>query len=357
MSSVQDLISRAAAARASHDYVDAAKLYRLAISQAPQDVTANHDLGATLRDMGLFEEAEAQLWRTMLIQPNAGTQYVLSQVLMAQGKYREALYHRHALHKLQGMPPRYGFAKPEWRGEDLRDKHIVVMPDQGLGDQLMTARFLRRLQALGAEVTLISQPPVARLLKRNLSVRVLAAEGAVSVPKSHYWTTNMDLIGHMAASPADVPTAPYLAAPSIRSGGTGFQVGSVTQGNPKHSNDAYRSLGEVDAVRLAKIIGAPVYLDQAALKAADMAETAEVVAGLDLIITVDTAVAHLAGAMGKPVWILVPAVNTDWRWGRAGTPNSVWYPSAQLFWSDAKGRWSSCLDKLEGMLAKKRQEA
>lgn len=354
MSSVQDLIAKAAAARAAQDHVDAAKLYRLIISQDPQDVTANHDLGATLRDMGLFEEAEKQLWRTMLIHPNAGTQHVLSQVLMAQGKYREALYHRHALHKLPGMPPRHNFAKPEWRGEDLRDKHIVVLPDQGLGDQLMTARFFPRLQALGAEVTLICQAPVARLLRHNLSIRVLAAEGSVSVPKSHYWTTNMDLIGHLAPSPVDIPTAPYLVAPQIRSSGAGFRVGLVTQGNPKHSNDAYRSLREADAAKLRKIVGDPVYLDQGSLKARDMAETAEVVAGLDLVITVDTSVAHLAGAMGKPVWILVPSVNTDWRWGQVGTRSSVWYPSAQLFWGDSKGRWSSCLEELEAALANRK---
>lgn len=355
MSSAQDLISRAAAARVTHDYADAAKLYRLALAQAPEDVTANHDFGATLRDLGLYEEAEAQLWRTMLIHPNAGTQHVLSQVLMARGKFREALYHRHALHKLPGMPPRHGFAKPEWRGEDLRGKHLVVLPDQGLGDQLMTARFFPRLQALGAEVTLICQPPVARLLKHNLSIRVLAAEGSVSVPRSHYWTTNMDLIGHLAATPADIPVGTYLAASKIRSLGDGFKVGLATQGNPKHPNDAYRSLGKADAARLTAIIGAPVPLDQAALKTVDMAETAEVVAGLDLVVTVDTSIAHLAGAMGKPVWILVPGVHTDWRWGAAGTPGSAWYPSARLFWSDAKGRWDPGLDALEAALATTRE--
>jgi ADP-heptose:LPS heptosyltransferase len=125
----------------------------------------------------------------------------------------------------------------------------------------------------------------------------------------------------------------------------------MTRGNPGHANDAHRSLPDDFGRELLALPGA-VDLDPSSTGARDFQDTAEIVAGLDLVISVDTSVAHLAGAMGKPVWILLPAVSVDWRWmsARADTP---WYPSARLFRATEAGGWRAVMDEVGAAMAKR----
>ncbi|MBL8556316.1 MAG: hypothetical protein JNL41_18725, partial [Phenylobacterium sp.] len=146
---------------------------------------------------------------------------------------------------------------------------------------------------------------------------------------------------------ATLPSAPYLRAATRPAGG---RIGVATRGNPGHSNDAHRSLPADVAAELLALPGA-MSLEPEATGAKDFAETAAIVAGLDLVIAVDTAVAHLAGALGRPAWILLPRIFTDWRWmeGRADSP---WYPTARLFRQASPGDWSAVLAEVRRTLTR-----
>ena len=122
----------------------------------------------------------------------------------------------------------------------------------------------------------------------------------------------------------------------------GARIGLMTRGSPGHLNDAHRSLPAEQAARLAALPGA-ASLHPDDTGAGDMTETADLIAGLDLVISVDTSVAHLAGAMGKPTWILLPTIGLDWRWGLAGR-RTAWYPQARLFRQPRINDWPGVVD-------------
>jgi hypothetical protein len=155
------------------------------------------------------------------------------------------------------------------------------------------------------------------------------------------------LAGRLGATPQRLPAAPYLRAarPWPRPLAPGFKVGLMTAGNPVYANDANRSLPEAAAAALFGLVARPVDLRPSQTGAADFADTAALMAELDLVISVDTAAAHLAGAMGKPCWVLLPAANPDWRWMR-GRRDSPWYPSVRLYRQPAPGDWGPVLDEV-----------
>ena len=265
--------------------------------------------------------------------------------LLSEGRYEEgfALWEgRHAAPRL--AKPK--LAWPEWRGEPLAGKRLVVWPEQGLGDQIMFARFAPLLQRQGVDVTVLCLPPLQRLLAGCLGVRVLAATGAVSFPDPDYWVMTCSLAGRMGVTVESIPAAPYLRALGPGPGlPEGFKVGLVTSGSPAHGNDAQRSLPPQEAARLRAMAAQVVPLDPANTGARDFADTAAIVEQLDLVVTVDTAAAHLAGAMGKPCWVLVPAVGTDWRWLQARS-DSPWYPSVRLYRQPRAGAWDEVADRV-----------
>jgi len=302
-----------------------------------------HDEGGLHKQHGRLREAEAALRAALALAPdNAKTRHALGIVLLSQGRYAEGwpLYDaRHQVPELGLLKP--GLPYPEWRGEPLAGKRLLIFPEQGFGDQIMFARFAPLLRDRGAKVTLICNLLLARLFE-GLGVEVIAASGAVEFADPDYWVMSGSVAGRAVAGPQEVPAEPYLfATPSAPGGG----VGVVTQGNPKHANDANRSLFGRDAERLLALPSARS-LALADTGAQDFADTAAIVAGLDLVVTVDTSVAHLAGAMGKPVWILIPSLMTDWRW-MEGRTDSPWYPTARLYRQARPGDWSEVLDRVE----------
>lgn len=126
------------------------------------------------------------------------------------------------------------------------------------------------------------------------------------------------------------------------------RIGVCWKGNKEHANDANRSLDPRSARRLRRL-GMSLLPEHTG--AWDFQDTADIIAGLDLVITVDTSVAHLAASLGKPTWILLPFVETDWRWMK-GRTDSPWYPSATLYRQPAPGDWASVLDRIEQNLAR-----
>jgi tetratricopeptide (TPR) repeat protein len=260
--------------------------------------------------------------------------------------------------------------QPQWRGEDIRGSRIILYREQGFGDTLQFVRYAPMVAALGAKVVLKVQPSLVRLLSSlHSAIKVVSTESDEEADEE--WQCPLLSLPlafgtDLATIPRDVP---YLRADPIaaeawshRFPARGLRVGLVCAGNPTHTRDRQRSvawqqlgslsrLQEVTFYSLQKgpvsqdLASSPLRIVDLSRHLEDFADTAAIVSNLDLVISVDTAVAHLAGAMGKPVWVLVPRVS-DWRWLRDRT-DSPWYPTMRLFRQTAIGRWDNVLEQIE----------
>jgi tetratricopeptide (TPR) repeat protein len=258
--------------------------------------------------------------------------------------------------------------QPQWRGEDIRGSRILIYREQGLGDTLQFVRYVPMVARLGAHVVLRVQPSLVRLLSSSLGpaiavVPVESDDGSDAEWQCPLLSLPLAFGTQLATIPQDVP---YLraepAAWAQRLTALGIRVGLVWAGNPKHTRDRQRSVALAQLAGLTRLPGVQFYslqkgpaaqdLSASALPIVDLAgqmedfaDTAAIVANLDLVICVDTAVAHLAGALGKPVWLLVPHVS-DWRWLKDRT-DSPWYPTMRLFRQQAIGQWEGVLEQIE----------
>lgn len=311
------------------------------------EAAALRDTGQRLLTAGEFARAEAALRRALRLQPDdAYIQNYLSVALLAQGRYAEAWPLQARRLEAPGLgSPRPPLDEPEWLGEPLAGKHLLIVGEQGLGDQIMYARFALMARALAADVTLLCRPALTRLFRTSLGMRVLGMAGTVEAPDPDFWVMTASLPARFGITTQTIPGAPYLFAEPRP---TGARIGVATRGNPQHGYDALRSLPPDIGRRLLALPGV-LDLSPEATGARDFADTAEIVAGLDLVISVDTAVAHLAGALGKPVWILLPALGLDWRWMQ-GRRDSPWYPSARLFRQARPHDWGPVLEAVEAAL-------
>ncbi len=233
---------------------------------------------------------------------------------------------------------------PEWRGEDLAGKRLLVWPEQGFGDQIMAARFLNRTGA--AKVSVATRPPLARLLAPLVDAVVDLSPGSTGVPRHDLWALAMSLPYRLGARADNLPSAPYLAATEVRTVGS---IGVSWRGEPSNALSAFRALPEAQARRLLSLPGA-VDLDPAVTGARDFQDTANIIAGLDLVISIDTANAHLAGAMGANCWTLLSTEYSEWRWMRERT-DSPWYPTMRLWRQPEPGAWAPVIDEVLAALA------
>ena len=346
-----EALAKAGAARAAGDLAQAEALYRAIAAAHPQEPEPLHHLGGVLKMRGDRAGAEAIYKRVLELAPGAdATARVLALMLLEDGRFPEGFAYLEARHAMPTMA-KPALPCPEWLGGPVAGKALLIWPEQGFGDQIQFARFAPILQRMGADVTLLCRPGLVRLFAGALGVRVLGAAGAVEFPDPDLFVMQGSLAARLGVTVDTVPAAPYLRAvsgwPDL---GPGFKVGLKTQGNPGHHNDANRSLPREAAERLRALPARIVSLEPEDTGAQDFADTAAIVDQLDLVITVDTAVAHLAGAMGKPCWVLIPAIETDWRWLRERT-DSPWYPSVRLYRHTVPGDWAGPLDRIAADLA------
>ncbi len=369
-------------------YEEAERLARDLLARAPDHIEALHNLGVILADTGRRAEAESLARQAIGKKPdNLKPHFLLSQVLLGQGKFEEGfreLESRTApINAGRNITPP-PVAYPHWRGEPLAGKSILIWMEQGLGDEIMMARYAKLLKARGAaKVSMICKPLLAPLFKRLEGVDALfPAEGEFTVPRHDYWTYPMSLPLYCGTkSLGDIPCPmPYLGpsttarglARALRGPGSAqLWVGLVWKGGVILVNDRNRSLPNLETLApLWDVSGAGFFSlqkgqgeDQAAAPPAgqplvnlapsltDFDATAAFMERLDVVVTVDTSVAHLAGAMNKPCLLMLPATSQDWRWmDRAYSP---WYPSMTLYRQTTHGDWGPVVAQVASDLTRR----
>ncbi|WP_363083666.1 glycosyltransferase family 9 protein [Phenylobacterium sp. SCN 70-31] len=265
--------------------------------------------------------------------------------LLVRGEFNDGF---RLLDRWRELPERSSSRAPalplrRWKGGPVPEGRLLVWGEEGYGDQIMYARF-GRLAPVPDGVLWMSPPPLVRLFRECGGFEVSATDQPVRLDNiaSYCPSSALPLAFDLSAG---IPNLPYFTPPPAKD--LGARIGVVTSGNPKHANDTRRSLDPASAARLMSLRGA-ISLQPWDTGAQDFYETAQIIAGLQLVISVDTAIAHLAGAMGCPVWILVTH-HPDWRWGSDGE-TSLWYPSARLFRQREADTWHHALDEVEAAL-------
>jgi hypothetical protein len=331
------------------------------------------NLGAVYARMGLEIESEEACREAIHLDPqHAKARFNLAYLLLRQGLWEEGWAQFESRDWYAALARRV--ACPRWQGEPLAGRSVLVGFEAGHGDMLQFGRYCAELKARGAgHVTLLCHPPLKRLLATLAGVDALVGFDE-NVPPTDCWTPLLSLPYYCGTRLDTIPAAlPYLhaeaalvAAWAPRLPATGLRVGLVWKGNPRFENDAERSLphlhmlGPLAAVAGVSFIGlqkgagedesAPWLATALGPQIHDFADTAAIVAQLDLLISVDTAVAHLAGALGTPCWLLLPDYLPDWRWltQRSDTP---WYPEAmRLFRQPAGGGWGPVVEEVTAAL-------
>jgi len=353
--------------------------YQHALAIQPGDPTVLANLALVQQDRGHLPEAEATLRQALAASPDhAEAQRSLGMLLLLQGRFAEG-WNAYAWRWRTQRQQRRNFGCPTWQGEEVQGKTVILHAEQGLGDTIMACRLASSVAARGATVVVEVQAALVKLLAGLKGVAQVLPRGA-TLPGADFEASLLDLPGILGIDAGSVPAdIPYLAAELARverwrdrlAGKPGFKVGIAWQGNPASNADLGRStrlaamapIAGVPAVRLVSLqkgAGAeqlwnfgPVEEFGPSFDAGPDAflDTAAVMQSLDLVISVDSAPAHLAGALGRPVWIALKSV-PDWRWmlGREDTP---WYPTARLFRQDKAGDWDGVFRRMAAALREK----
>ena len=406
-----DVAARVELGGALHDmghFAEAADSFRAALRSQPDLPDAQLGLGTVLGVLGQFDEAEASLRDALRLRPGLAEAHnalgdvhrSLGRPEAAEASLREALRLRSdfpeartnlafallqagrfaegwAEHEQRGRARPWvartrHFAQPRWRGELLAGRALLLHAEQGMGDTIQFCRYAALIE--GGEVVLEVQPPLVRLLSGLPGAARVVTRGE-TLPPFDVHCPLMSLPHVFGTTPDTVPAAiPYLgAAPAAvaawreRLAGLppGLRVGLCWAGDPAMSADGRRSVPPDALAPLAGIAGVRFVslqkgaaarrpppglrmLDDApALR--DFADTAALVSALDLVVSADTAVLHLAGALGRPVWLL-DRFDSCWRW-LSGRRDSPWYPTLRRFPQPAPGDWAGAIGPLRDALA------
>ena len=348
---------------------EAEACYREAVELKPDYAEAFHNMGNCLLRQEKYAEAEAAYLKAVELQPDLlkarfslGIYYLLMGQREKGWKWYDArLDWKDSFH----------MDIPIWQGESLAGRRILLFYEQGFGDMLHCLRYVPKIVRQALEVTVWIQEPLARLLKEmKPAYKVCTSNRQLDAAQFDFACSIFSLPAKLPSLEAAVPylwAAPknreawYKKLASVAKGR--LKVGVVWAGNPEHSNDENRSSSFAEFRRLFAIPGVlwvnlqvgeeqkrfeeisdAERLFDTAGELTDFAETAGVIANLDLVIAVDTAVAHLAGAMGKPTWLLVP-YHPEWRW-ELKREDCFWYPTMRLFRQTVQGDWQEVLQRV-----------
>jgi len=356
---------------------------------------AHWNLADALRDEGELEAALGHYRRALRLRPDySATWWNLGLALLTAGRLREgfALYHwrRHPEVPIETYP--HVLAGPRWDGSRFAGRTLLIHCEQGFGDAIQCLRFVPQVKVLGGRIVLEVPGGLLRLAERLDGVDRFVVFDPRRPPEVAYdlHASVMDLPALLHVTEATIPqTVPYMHVPEAlvarwrgRFDARRYHVGLIWAGNPKHRNDRNRSCPAEAMAALGAASGAAsesadgsgggaggvcfwslqvgpgveqlgrlrqrLAVEDLSGELTDFAETAAAMRHLDLVVSVDTAAAHLAGALGRPVWLAIPFV-PDWRWG-IGRTDSPWYPTMRIFRQPRRGAWGDVFEAMAGML-------
>lgn len=349
-----------------------------AIEIDPSFAKAYSNLAECLKDEGRLDEAlDASCTSVSLPTHDKMQQFNHALALLMEGDYENG-WAAYEVRRRAGVLTPYErmFDVPEWRGEPLAGRTLLLHAEQGFGDTLQFVRFAKDLAQSGASIVIECQRPLVDLLRTIDGIAIVPQGAPLPHVDLHLPLMSLpNVLGtRLHALGGDVP---YLAADPLKVAGwkarlgqtRDLNVGVVWSGNPDHKSDRRRSIAAASVlpafampgVRLFSLQKDPRADDRGTLHAlagsvtdlapelADFTETAAAIAALDLVIAVDTSVAHLAGALGRPVWMMTPYA-LDWRWLR-DRADSPWYPTMHLFRQSVPKVWDDVLARIRAELS------
>ncbi len=363
-------------------YEAAAESYRMAVRCREEFPEAHHNLGVVLKIMGLLDVAIRHFRKSIHLQTDlAEPHWSLSLALLLNGEFEEGWKEHEWRFKMGKMDTIYPhvFEIPRWDGSPFPGRRLFVHSEQGFGDTLHFVRYLPLVKRLGGKVVFETFKPLLEIMKgfSEIDELVEISPNRDFAETCDYYAPLMSLPmllrGRFETIPQEIP---YITADpekatqwNQRIGKAGLKIGIAWAGKPAHKNDKNRSCQLRHFLPLTEIPGVSLYSLQKgdAVQAtetfewakclirldrelSDFSVTAAVIENLDLVISVDTALVHLAGAMGKPVWILLPHA-PDWRW-MLHREDSPWYPTMRLFRQPLPGNWNSVFEKVRDELYK-----
>ncbi|MDA0664644.1 MAG: tetratricopeptide repeat protein [Proteobacteria bacterium] len=341
------------------EYDEAVRLLQAACTVESANPNYWNSLGVALRESGDPDAALAAFEKALACDPSLIDAHVnRAHGLLAAGDFANG-WREHDW-RLQRPQFRQRMADRYWTGEEIAGRTILLWSEQGFGDAIQFIRYAPLVAARDARVVVECPEPLARLFAEVAGVSATVQPGATIPYDVHAPLMSLPLL--LAAEPEPMP---YLTVPAMpRSGDKAARrIGLVWAGNPGHANDRNRSHPLSAFAPLSFAAGAD--MDFVALQTGgaagdvapdgmvlrrpdrpfrDFAETAAAIGALDLVISVDTSVAHLAGALGKDVWVILPP-NPDWRWGYRGE-TSPWYGTMRLFRQEWGEPRASLFDRL-----------
>lgn len=371
--------------RLQNDLGGAALCFEQALGLRPDSAELYANLANIYRARNELEKSEAACLKALALSPEMPEAHInLSIVKLVQGRLAEGWPHAEYRRRLPGKQMNLRIKGPQWTGsEDLAGKKLLLHGEQGLGDSMQYLRYLEPLKTQGARIAIAIQDSLSDLLRASFEgIEICSLE--TLPPRFDYHCPLATLPLAFGTTLESIPNRmPYLAAPravedawrsSFASQGKELRVGFSWAGNPGHSNDTNRSIPlsrfltlfeGFDGVRFYPLKNAVPETDRALWRnasnvtdlsdrLANFAQTAGLVSQLDLVIAVDTSVVHLAGALAKPVWILLP-FSPDWRW-LLGRDDSPWYPTARLFRQPSPGNWDQVFRQVRDALGQLRAE-
>jgi tetratricopeptide (TPR) repeat protein len=359
------------ALRASGSLAQAERYFRQALALRPESADTWCNLGNALRDDRRHDEALACYARALDLNPGfAEVHFNRAWILLLKEKFDEGWQeYEWRLRQPAWVAGAHGrVALPEWRGEPFPDRRLLVYDEQGFGDAIQFARYLPLVKALGGSVIFETRPELLPLFKTLQGADRLVARRSIARPavEADAYVALLSLPRLFGTGTRTVPwTGPYLKAdPSRRErwgarlGGPAFRIGIAWSGSqvdplracPPESFAFLERFPDIRLYSLQKEVApadrekAPAGIFPLGGEFNDFADTAAVIDHLDLVVSVDTAVAHLSGAMGKPTWLLLP-YTADWRWleNREDTP---WYPTMRLFRQKTWGDWQEVFERV-----------
>lgn len=316
------------------NYGAASKMYTRIRDIAPMDFNARH-------------------WRSMSLMTVAET----------QAEWDEALSEYEIRHLLVATKADYG--KPMFQGElYVCGKTLLLVAEQGVGDAVMFGRYARKFAAYGIKVFILCRPPLVDLMRRIEGVSAVASD-VKDLPEFDYWLPMMSSLKVNGYPTVKAHNSPYLSVNYVWGTPiyTRLRVGLAWKGNPEHGNDRYRSMSgytfceklrDLDAdffslLQTKDNTDKPDYVHECNI--GSLTDLADTIASMDLIISVDTAQVHIAGAMGVPVFMASHS-NTDWRWRFDGSRGKEWYPSMTVFMNTAPLDWTQTLLNIRNAVQK-----